>query len=35
MGAEKAIDVSEMASATYLVVIQSENGEITKRLIKE
>jgi subtilisin-like proprotein convertase family protein len=35
MGAEKAIDVSEMASATYLVVIQSENGEIIKRLIKE
>ena len=35
MGAEKAIDVSEMASATYLVVIQSKNGEITKRLIKE
>ena len=35
MGAEKAIDVSEMATATYLVVIQGENGEITKRLIKE
>ncbi|SRX75225.1 T9SS type A sorting domain-containing protein [Aequorivita antarctica] len=35
MGAEKAIDVSEMAAATYLVIIQGENGQVTKRLIKE
>jgi len=35
MGAQKAIDVSEMAAATYLVIIQGENGQITKRLIKE
>ncbi|WP_211362150.1 M36 family metallopeptidase [Aequorivita antarctica] len=35
MGAEKAIDVSEMAAATYLVIIQGENGQTTKRLIKE
>ncbi|WP_435373038.1 HYR domain-containing protein [Aequorivita aurantiaca] len=35
MGMEKAINIFEMAAATYLVIIQSENGEITKRLIKE
>ena len=35
MGAEKAIDVSEMAAATYIVIIESETGPITKRLIKE
>lgn len=35
MGAQKAIDVSEMAAATYLVIIQGDNGQITKRLIKE
>jgi subtilisin-like proprotein convertase family protein len=35
MGTQKAIDVSEMAAATYLVIIQGENGQITKRLIKE
>ncbi|QQX75632.1 MULTISPECIES: M36 family metallopeptidase [Aequorivita] len=35
MGAEKTIDISEMAAATYLVIIQGENGQTTKRLIKE
>jgi hypothetical protein len=35
MGSEKAIDVSELATATYMVVIQSENSQITKQLIKE
>ncbi len=35
MGTQKTIDVSEMAAATYLVIIQGENGQITKRLIKE
>ncbi len=35
MGTEKAVDVSEMAAATYFVIIQGENGQTTKRLIKE
>ena len=35
MGAEKTINISEMAAATYLVIIQGENGQTTKRLIKE
>lgn len=35
MGTQKIIDVSEMAAATYLVIIQGEKGQITKRLIKE
>ncbi|CAM3500744.1 M36 family metallopeptidase [Aequorivita lipolytica] len=35
MGTQKTFDVSEMAAATYLVIIQGENGQITKRLIKE
>ena len=35
MGTQKTIDVSYLASATYLVRISSENGSITKQLIKE
>ena len=35
MGIEKVIDVSELASSTYLVVIQSLNGQISKQLLKE
>ena len=35
MGLEKSIDVSDMASSTYLILIQGKNGQITKRLIKE
>ncbi len=35
MGTQKTIDVSEMAAATYFVIIQGEKGQITKRLIKE
>ena len=35
MGVQKTIDISEMAASTYLVIIQGENGQITKRLIKE
>ena len=35
MGAQKTIDVTNLASATYLVRISSENGTITKQLIKE
>ena len=35
MGTEKVIDVSQLAAAPYVVVIQSEKGQITKLLIKE
>ncbi len=35
MGTQKTIDVSEMAAATYLVIIKGENGQTTKRFIKE
>lgn len=35
MGAEKTIDVSELASATYFVIIKGEDGQIIKKLIKE
>lgn len=35
MGAEKVIDVSELASATYFVIIQGKDGQVIKRLIKE
>jgi subtilisin-like proprotein convertase family protein len=35
MGSRKTIDVSQLASATYLVVVEGKNGRIVKRLIKE
>ncbi|MBT6705473.1 MAG: HYR domain-containing protein, partial [Flavobacteriaceae bacterium] len=35
MGTQKMIDVSQLATAPYMVVIQSEKGQITKLLIKE
>ncbi|MEZ4858366.1 MAG: proprotein convertase P-domain-containing protein [Flavobacteriaceae bacterium] len=35
MGTEKALDISMLSSASYLVLIQGENGYITKQLIKE
>jgi len=35
MGAQKTIDVTNLANATYIVRISSENGAITKQLIKE
>ncbi|MEZ4857242.1 MAG: T9SS type A sorting domain-containing protein [Flavobacteriaceae bacterium] len=35
MGTEKALDIAMLASATYVVIIQSETGTITKQLIKE
>ena len=35
MGTEKALDIATLASATYVVVIQSESGTLTKQLIKE
>ena len=35
MGVERSIDVSDLASAPYLVIIQGENGSIYKQLIKE
>ena len=35
MGTEKALDIAILAAATYVVVIQSEQGTLTKQLIKE
>lgn len=35
MGLEKSIDVSEMASSMYFILIQGKDGQVTKRLIKE
>lgn len=35
MGAAKTIDVSNLASASYLVIIQSEKGTMTKQLVKK
>ena len=35
MGLEKSIDVSEMASSIYFVIIKGKDGQITKKLIKE
>jgi hypothetical protein len=35
MGTEKALDIASLASATYVLVIQSESGTLTKQLIKE
>ena len=35
MGLEKSIDVSEMASSIYFILIKGEDGQITKKLIKE
>jgi len=35
MGTEIKIDVSKLASATYMVLIKGENGQVTKSLIKD
>jgi hypothetical protein len=35
MGTEKAIDISELASATYMFIIQGTDGQMTKQIIKE
>jgi len=35
MLSEKTIDVSQLQSATYMFVISSENGLVTKQIIKE
>ena len=35
MGTEKMINVSELTNATYLIIISSDQGQITKQLIKE
>lgn len=35
MGIEQHIDISELASATYMVVITSDEGQLAKQLIKE
>ena len=35
MGIEKSIDITHLASATYVVIITGDDGQITKQLIKE
>jgi hypothetical protein len=35
MGTEKAVDVSQLASGPYMLIIQGENGLLTKQIIKE
>jgi len=35
MGTEKTINVSQLSSATYIVLISGPKGQITKQLIKE
>ena len=35
MGTEKALDISELASSTYMFVINSDNGQLTKTIVKE
>ena len=35
MGTEKALDISILSTATYMVVIQGQGSTITKQLIKE
>jgi len=35
MGSEKALDISELASATYMFIINSEYGQMTKSIVKE
>ncbi len=35
MGIEQRIDISEFASATYMVVITSETGTLVKQIVKE
>lgn len=35
MGMEKSVDVSDMSSSIYFVIIKGKDGQITKKLIKE
>ena len=35
MGVEKQITISELASATYIILITSEGGQLTKQLVKK
>jgi len=35
MGTEKAIDISDMATAAFMVILKGEQGQIVKRLLKE
>jgi hypothetical protein len=35
MGTQKALDISNLSTATYMVRIEGENGSVSKRLIKE
>jgi extracellular elastinolytic metalloproteinase len=34
-GTETAIDISELASASYMLLITAESGQVTKQLVKE
>ncbi len=35
MGTEQALDISRLATAGYMVIIEGENGTLTRQLIKE
>jgi len=35
MGAEKTIDITNLQSATYMFVLQSDNAQLTKQIVKE
>lgn len=35
MGTEKSLDISELASATYMFIINSDQGQMSKSIIKE
>jgi uncharacterized protein YrzB (UPF0473 family) len=35
MGTDRTIDVSFLQSATYMFIIQSDNGQLTKQIVKE
>jgi len=35
MGTEKAIDISDLSTAAYMVILKGEQGQIVKRLLKE
>jgi len=35
MGTEKSVDVSQLASAPYMLIIQGKEGLLTKQIIKE
>ncbi len=35
MGTERALDISQLATATYAIIITGENGQVVRQLIKE